>query len=335
MQTIHILSKLVNSIESNPTAISLLPWEDIRLCLSAELNCRSDIYPTAQLHKVQDLFSEMLADAQRHASANHTQVVIGLFRKILTALQFMPELEHVSHLIEQANFDHACLRHCKNNTIIVLGDSHVNFFSGNEELCFIPIGRDINTCRENTPYPFTPLHLGPCLAYNCYRYNTGSSFREKLDYLKDSFIQPQARILCCLGEIDLRVHVFKQAELQDRDYREIVDEILEQYTLLLLQLQEQGYQVACWGPIASQSEHCPLDPRFPRSGTEAQRNMATEYFNQQLFRICSDHGIPYLSIFTQMITPDYLTKECYLSPDQCHLGQKALPLLKTELKKLL
>lgn len=73
MQTIHILSKLVNSIESNPTAISLLPWEDIRLCLSAELNCRSDIYPTAQLHKAQDLFSEMLADAQRHASANHTQ----------------------------------------------------------------------------------------------------------------------------------------------------------------------------------------------------------------------------------------------------------------------
>ncbi len=335
MQTTHILSKLVDSIESNPTILPLLPWEDIRLCLSAELDCRDGIYPATQLQKAQDLLAEMLTSAEQHAAANHVQAVISLFRKLLTILLFMPDLEYTSHLMEQANFDHACLRHCKNNTVIVLGDSHVNFFSGNEELSFLPIGKEINTCPNNTPYPFTPLHLGPCLAYNCNRYGTSSSFREKLDYLLDCFVQPRSRILCCLGEIDLRVHVFKQTAIQSRSYREIVDEILEPYTLLLLQLQDQGYQVSCWGPIASQSERCPLDTRYPRCGTEVQRNMATEYFNQQLSRICAEHDIPFLSVFAQMITPDYLTIEHYLSPDRCHLGQRALPLLKPELVKLL
>lgn len=335
MQTIQILSKLTNSIVSNPAVITMLPWEDIRLCLSTELDCRKDVYPPAQLQQTHDLFTKILAEAEQSASANDAQTVISQFQKILDALRILPDLEYVSHLVEQANFDHACLRHCKNNTIIVLGDSHVNFFSGNEELSFLPIGRGINTCPDNTPYPFTPLHLGPCLAYNCNRYNTSSSFREKLEYLLSSFIQPHAKILCCLGEIDLRVHVFKQAELQGRSYQEIVDDILVQYLLLLLQLQEQGYHVSCWGPIASQSERCPLDPRFPRYGTEVQRNMATAYFNRQLAVMCLKHGIPFLSIFGQMITPDYLTVERFLSPDRCHLGQNALPLLQPELRKLM
>lgn len=335
MQTIQILSKLTNSIKANPAAIALLPWDDIRLCLSAELDCRRGIYPSSQFQQAHDLFTKMLAEAEQSASVNDVQAVISQFQKILDAFQILPDLDYVSHLMEQANYDHACLRHCKNNTIIVLGDSHVNFFSGNEELSFLPIGRNINTCPDNTPYPFTPLHLGPCLAYNCNRYNTSSSFREKLDYLLSSFIQPHATILCCLGEIDLRVHVFKQAELQGRSYQEIVDDILSQYILLLLQLQGQGYHVSCWGPVASQSERCPLDPRFPRYGTEVQRNMATAYFNQQLAAICSEHDIPFLSIFTQMVTPDYLTEERYLSPDRCHLGQNALPLLQPELRKLI
>lgn len=335
MQTVQILSKLINSIESNPSVISMLPWEDVRLCLSTELDCREGIYPEAQFQQAHHMFAEMLAQARQSAFANHAQGVVSQLQKILTAFQFIPELEYASHLLEQANFDHACLRHCRSNTIIVLGDSHVNFFSGNEELSFIPIGRQINTCPDNTPYPFTPLHLGPCLAYNCNRYNSRFSFREKLEYLCQSFIQPQARILCCLGEIDLRVHVFKQAELQNRSYQKIVDDILAQYSLLLLQLQNQGYQVSCWGPIASQSERCPLDSRFPRYGTEVQRNMATAYFNRQLSRICSEYDIPFLSVFEQMVTPDYLTIERYLSPDLCHLGPNALPLLQPELQKLL
>ena len=183
-------------------------------------------------------------------------------------------------------------------------------------------------------YPFTPLHLGPCLAYNCNRYQT-SSFREKTEYLCQNFIQPHAHILCCLGEIEIRVHVFMQAALQGRTYRQIVDDILVQYIEFLLRLKAQGYQVSCWGPIASQSESCPMDIRFPRSGTEEDRNRATEYFNRQLARLCRKHGMLFLSIFDKMITSDYQTQEQYLSPAHCHLGQEALSLALPEWQKLL
>lgn len=335
MRTIQIFLEIINSIKKNPSVAALLPWEDIRLCILTELEYREGLYPLEQFQRISILIQDLMAETMEYASAGNTEAVAARLQGIVLALQILPEAEHTNQLLEQANFDHACLHHCKNDTIIVLGDSHVNFFSGNEELSFIPIGNEINTCTSNTVYPFTPLHIGPCLAYNSNRFHTTTAFREKVEYLCQSFILPHARILCCLGEIDLRVHVFKQAELQHKSYRQIVDAILAQYVQFLLWLQKQGYQVSCWGPIASQKDTCPLDPKFPRNGTEAQRNMAAEYFNQQLSKLCLEHNIPFLSIFKYMITPDYLTLDKYLSPDRCHLGQSALPLALREWQQLL
>jgi len=335
MRTIQIFLELINSIKNQPSIVALLPWEDIQLCILAELECREGLYSATQFQQITLLVQESLDETMQHASADNAEAVISKLQSLVFALQILPDAEYTDFLLEQANFDHACLHHCKDNTIIVLGDSHVNFFSGNEELSFLPIGNEINTCTDNTSYPFTPLHLGPCLAFNCNRFNTTVSFREKTEYLCRHFIQPHARILCCLGEIDIRVHVFKQAKLQSRPYQQIIDDILAQYVQFLLRLQAQGYQVACWGPIASQKESCPLDPKFPRNGSEVQRNMATAYFNQQLSECCRKHGILFLSVFEQMITPEYLTMDKYLAPDRCHLGQSAIPLALPEWQKLL
>lgn len=334
MRTIQIFLELIHSILSNPAVVALLPWDDIRLCINAELECRDGLYSPQRIPHRNLLFQTMVDEAIQYASIGDAEAVAARLQQIVFALQALPETEYTDRLLEQANFDHACLRHYRDNTVIVLGDSHVNFFSGNEELSFLPIGQEINTCADNTDYPFTPLHLGPCLAYNCNRYQTSTSFREKTDYLCQSFIRPHSRILCCLGEIDIRVHVFKQARLQGKTYQQIVDSILVPYMEFLLRLQQQGYQVSCWGPIASQSEACPLDPRFPRNGTEQERNMATACFTERLSELCRKHDILFLSVFEKMITPDYLTLEQYLSPDRCHLGQAALSLALPEWQKL-
>ncbi|MDE6518587.1 MAG: hypothetical protein K2L18_12205, partial [Acetatifactor sp.] len=90
-----------------------------------------------------------------------------------------------------------------------------------------------------------------------------------------------------------------------------------------------------WGPVTSQSETCPVDPRFPRNGTETERNMATAYFNRKLSLFCQQNGIPFLSIFNRLVTPDYLTLDQYYSPDHCHLGQAALPFALEEWQKIL
>lgn len=334
MRTIQIFQKLINSIKANPSITALLPWEDIQLCILTELEDREALYTAGQFQHIRILIQDYMDDAMRYASGGNAEAVMLRLQSIIFALQILPETEHANRLIEQANFDHACLRHYKDNTIIVLGDSHVNFFSGNEELSFLPMGNDINTCVNNTSYPFTPLHIGPCLAYNCNRPHTTVSFLEKVEFLCQNFIKPHARILCCLGEIDIRVHVFKQTELQHKTYQQIVDDILVEYLQFLLRLREQGYQVSCWGAIASQKETCPLDPNFPRNGTETQRNMAAAYFNRQLSEYCMQHNIPFLSVFERMISPDYLTLDKYLSSDHCHLGQCALPLALQEWQKL-
>lgn len=334
MRTIQILLQLINSIKANPSVAALLPWADILLCVSEELACRTDLYTDAQFAQVNRLVSELLEEAKAEAAAYNPVAVNACLQKLIFALSVLPETEHTDLLLTQAHFDHACLQHYKNDTIIVLGDSHVNFFSGNEELSFLPIGKDINTCVNNTPYPFTPLHAGPCLAYTCCRPGTTYSFQEKAEYLCQTFIKPHARILCCLGEIDLRVHVFKQTALQNRPYQEIVDDILAQYMQFLLRLQEKGFRVSCWGPIASQKENCPLEPKFPRNGTEKERNLATAYFNERLSELCSRHGILFLSIFQQMVTPEFETIDAYLSSDRCHLGQNALSLALPQWEKL-
>ncbi len=334
MQTIPILRQLIHTIQLHPPVASSIPWDDIRSCIVAEYECCASIYPASQLGSIQQDLDGILADArQSYAKADATKT-IGFLEKIIFALKLLPEAGHIDALLNQANFDHACLNHYKNNTIIVLGDSHVNFFSGNENLSFLPIGHDINTCPLHTAYHFTPLHIGPCLAYNCNRANTTFQFQEKAAYLCQNFIRPNARIICCLGEIDLRVHVFKQARLQNKNYTQIVDDILSEYIQFLITLKKKGYQVYCWGPIASQTQNCPLDPMFPRNGLETERNAATAYFNRQLSSLCRRHNIIFLSIFDKMITDSYHTLEQYLSADRCHLSQRALPLAEEEFKKL-
>ena len=335
MQTIEILQGLVNSITANPFILSKLPWEDIQLCLLTELECRDKLYTPEQIQRRNALFRELIEEMRQYAADGDAVEVLSRFRQAIFVLQALPDPAYTDPLLEQANFDHACLRHHRENTIVVLGDSHVNFFSGNEELTFLPIGQNINICPSSTPYPFTPLHLGPCLAYNSNRYDTTFRFKEKAEYLFQTFIRPHARILCCLGEIDIRVHVFKQAALQQRTYQNIVDDILAQYFAFLLRLRELGYQVSCWGPVASQSEACPVDPNFPRNGTEVERNMATAYFNLELARFCEQNNMPFLSVFPELITPDFLTRNEYYSPDHCHLGQAALPLALPQWQKIL
>ena len=334
MRTIQILLQLIHSIKSNPAVAALLPWSDILLCVSEELACRTELYSETQFQQVSGLFTELLEEARAEAAAYNPDAVLSRLQKLVFALSVLPETAYADALIEQAHFDHACLRHYREDTVIVLGDSHVNFFSGSDELSFLPIGKSINTCPDNPAYPFTPLHAGPCLAYTCCQSGTTYSFREKAEYVLKNFIKSGARILCCLGEIDLRVHVFKQAALQGKSYKEIVDDILAKSLPFLLYLQSQGYRVSCWGPIASQKESCPLNPKFPRNGSEKERNLATAYFNQRLSEMCGEHGILFLSVFDKMISPNFETLEQYLSSDGCHLGQNALSIALPEWQKL-
>ena len=335
MKTAEIVLQLINTIETNPSSLYQIPWEDLKLCFTTELDLRKELYPAAQLQTIRKLFQTRFLAIEKYLTVPDASAITSLLKELVFALQLLPDADYTDTITQQAHFNEARLKHYVNNTIIVLGDSHVNFFSGNELLSFTPIGNDINVCPNVTANPFTALHLGPCLAYHCNKAGTSTRFREKVDYLCSSFIKPNAHIICCLGEIDLRVHVFRQTGLQQLGYQDIVDNILAEYLPFLVSLKQKGYHVSCWAPIASQRDICPVDPEFPRNGSETERNMATAYFNKQLANLCRQHTIGFLSIFEQMITADFQTIEEYLSADHCHLSQRALTLAKPIWKKIL
>ncbi len=326
MKTTEIILQLITSIQNTPSCIYQVPWSDLQLCLNTEVDCRKEIYPQVQANAIKLLFNSQFNALEKYIAIPDISSIIHILKEFEFALRLLPDAEYIDTFTAHAHFNEARLTHYLNDTIIVLGDSHVNFFSGNETLTFLPIGNDINVCPNITNNPFTVLHLGPCLAYNCNKANTSNQFHEKLEFLCNNFIKPQAHIICCLGEIDIRVHVFSQSLIQNRNYTEIIDDILAEYIKFLSGLKNKGFQIYCWGPIASQSESCPLDPNFPRNGTEKERNIATEYFTFKLNELCNKNQIPFMSIFKHMINANYTTLEQYLSADHCHLSQSALPL---------
>ena len=222
------------------------------------------------------------------------------------------------------------LDHKIRKSILVIGDSHTGFFIFNGDRTW----RNPDKVQEELH--FSVLPQGPALAYNLSNYGTSTKAREKVESLCKSLYVSKRRqevFLCCFGEIDCRVHVLKQAEkIPGNGYKKVVDNIITNYLSFLKWLMDYG-NVWCWGPVASQSEKTPIDPSFPRYGSEYDRNRVTAYFNEQLKKVCEENGIGFISVFPKLIDNEGLTKEEYYL-DGVHLNQKAAALANDQLKFL-
>ncbi len=217
--------------------------------------------------------------------------------------------------------------------IHVIGDSHTHFFSGNEYIAPVPLVNDIQTCHAKLS-SFSVFHLGPSLAYNTMKEQTTTRTREKINFLFfENYIPAGAFLLCVFGEIDLRVHVFRQVQRQSTSYRDVVNTILEQYCKFLVDLQENGFHVIVWGPIPTGDMRC---SKREFSGTEVERNQATAYFNERLEKFCQAYRIGFISLYADLLSREYCTNFSYLS-DGCHLSQKVwtyvLPKMRTLMAK--
>lgn len=219
----------------------------------------------------------------------------------------------------------------REDNIYVIGDSHVSFFAG----CYLEhyvYKAEIGLCRPRIN-PFRIFHIGPALAYNLNKYGTTTKAREKIEYILGSNIIPiGGKILCVFGEIDIRVHVWKQARKKNIDFHKVVSSIVDEYVTFIGEL-TKNYRVYVWCPVASQGDDCEIDDIFPRVGTQIERNKATEYFIDELKRRCSVYrDVVCLSIFSYLVDKEYKTKT-QLYRDAVHLAQHAWSIADCELKK--
>ena len=80
MRTIQILLQLIHSIKTNPSVAAMLPWADILLCVSEELECRAALYSDAQFGQTNRLFTDLLKEAEAEAAAYNPDAVIFLLQ---------------------------------------------------------------------------------------------------------------------------------------------------------------------------------------------------------------------------------------------------------------
>jgi hypothetical protein len=203
------------------------------------------------------------------------------------------------------------------HVVYIIGDSHTGFWTGRPLSERRPFLHGINVVQSRGGF-CKAFHLGPCLAYSANK--RGSTFKclEKIEFLLSSgTIPPQALIMICLGEIDLRVHVCnvpKQERLQR--IKNSVNSLIE----LISSLKSLGYRPIGCGPIASQKDTWKLNQEFPRNGTEVERNFATKMFNELYRNECEAREVPFFTLFEEMVDENFRTKGEYII-DQCHLHE--------------
>lgn len=326
MKTVNLLNDLNKRICENPSIIPSLPWNDIYNLALVSLYVRKSIYPQEQYQSLENIVTEHLINAKSFAVSNDVTSLSLCLNTLVNIFKAIPDSEYVGAFIEEANYNKAYIDHIKRQTAVIIGDSHVSFFSGNENLTYSPIGHGINVCPNITGLRTTSLHLGACLAYSANKRDASTEFRSKLDFLINHFINAGATIIFSLGEIDIRAHVFKQATLQNRPFESIVSDILTEYEKLLLDIRSQGFKTCVWGPIASQPDSSPLDSQFPRYGSELERNKCSLLFTERLKNFCSNNGITFVSILEDMLDANGLTNSKMLSNDLVHLNQSVMPL---------
>jgi len=210
-----------------------------------------------------------------------------------------------------------------NNVIYCIGDSHVSFFSGYNKV----LGVWLTSHQERVPV-FKSFNIGPRLAFNISKKN--SLGYETVFKILES-IPEGSYVMLCFGEIDCRVHLFKQAVIQKKNLKKVVNECVDRYFSLIKELKKMGYQVLVWHVIPSTVFEMKYI-EFPTFGNCKQRNDVTKLFNKRLTFWAKKEKIPVISLFDKLVYTNGLTNMKYFI-DPIHLSSLALPLVIEQIEK--
>ncbi len=212
------------------------------------------------------------------------------------------------------------------------GDSNTMFFAGSERLKFIRYRRLglwrprwINRGLDLLPV-FRAYHVGPTTAWKFPEYGSTTRAREKLELILRKEINPPARILLSVGEIDCRIHMAKTILEGKKTIWGRGTATAEKFLSLPLWLREQGYRPIVWGPpqIVPKDERY-NSPTFPFIGPLEHRRDITLAYIATLEEKCAAHGIPCVCLVGHF-HPMMERLPMKFFHDNAHLSQCLMPL---------
>ena len=210
-----------------------------------------------------------------------------------------------------------------------IGNSHACLFSGSNVHpgCFHIWPQRNNF--DQLPF-FRTYSIGPAIAYYFYEHH----HYKILDIINNVHIPKTDSIMFCIGEVDCRWHIPFQAKLQNRTIEEVIVECVQRYFQSLKEINNMGYKVMAWmahpSTIAGHNEN----PDSPVYETCQIRNEISCLFNNELNKLCKQHGIYFLDIFKQLLDPVTGLTDMNYYIDYCHLDAiKTMPLIIEKLKR--
>ena len=196
--------------------------------------------------------------------------------------------------------------------LVVIGDSHCKFWSGDDAIFGPDRIPGVVTC-----------HVGPALAWNLIERSSNTRAGVKVEgILRDLAAQSyDGWALLSFGEIDIRVHAVKHAANSGLDLA--LERLVDRYVAFILKARSIYPRIALWGPGATQPEGAPPNLDFPANGSEKERNDATRMFTELLAARARAIGVPMLSLLPMLIAENGLTRPELLF-DGCHISQQAM-----------
>lgn len=212
--------------------------------------------------------------------------------------------------------------------IYCIGDSHAHFFGGKSRLRNWQKERQYpRWCINRIPI-FKALIVGPTTAYNLVKEGSTTQGREKL-FATVEKLPKNSRVMLVFGEIDCRLHLLKQARLQERSVEDVVNECVDRYFSVFLEIKDIKYSPIAWHVTPTlDSDH--LD--FPAFGTWQERLEVTKMFNARLSKLAEENTIPVITIFNKLLNEDGTVKGEYFQ-DAIHLNQLAMPYVLEEVQR--
>lgn len=207
--------------------------------------------------------------------------------------------------------------------IYVFGNSHSHLFTNSKPGTY-------GMGEVKNEY-FTSISLGPVIAYNFYdhHYNEVLNWLDKLNINKN-----EDYIMLIVGEVDCRVHLPKQINLQNSKIEDTVNECVNRFFNVFLDLKNKGYKIIGWGGHPSTTSEPSDDPSQPIVGNCFFRNEISLFWDETLKKLCNKHGIPYISLVNDLINEDKLTNMDYFI-DYCHLNHDMVkPLLREKFNSI-
>ena len=189
------------------------------------------------------------------------------------------------------------------------GDSHVSIFSYTDDII------QFNKTIINSSYYCN--HFGPYLAYNLINKRNVSE--------KINSVPFDENILICFGEIDCRAQVKKIMDEQNRDYTDVINELVDRYFEFIDSLYNKNIILFSLTPELKEEPHKyyysnNLDVFDKPRGTYSERRKFKEYFNKIVQEKCLSKGYKFISIYDYLVDEES-TKEIYYL-DDIHLKPK-------------